>query len=254
MVHHHHGDWTAGPGKFALYTHPRTAQFDVHGSEMTFHSDVSISANTASARIWHQNNLYDNCTVTFDCDGALPNLVWNRYHDCDIQVAPLARSPVDIRMSELVNTNCDSQAFLAPLSLDGCFRSGGSLTGFSSESAAAPQRMLSTTAVTPREPLVGTALTLSSDVPAGSVLLWDIAVSEARPNTSQEPLRYYGDPATLIVLPAIHIFQSSMTVPIPASTSLVNMEFYAQGLSLPFFGQSYLPPVYLPRGERVTIR
>lgn len=254
MVHHHHGDWTAGPGKFALYTHPRTAQFDIHGSEMTFHSDVSIAANTASARVWHQNNHYDACTVTFDCDGALPNLVWNRYDDCDIQVAPLARSPVDIRMSELVNTNCDSQAFLAPLSLDGCYRSGGSLTGFSSESAAAPQRMLSTTAVTPREPLVGAALTLSSDVPAGSVLLWDIAVSEARPNTSQEPLRFYGDPATVTVLPAIHIFQSSMTVPIPTSSSLVNMEFYAQGISLPFFGQGYLPTVYLPRGERVTIR
>ena len=157
-------------------------------------------------------------------------------------------------MSELVNTNCDSQAFLAPLSLDGCYRSGGSLTGFSSESAAAPQRMLSTTAVTPREPLVGAALTLSSDVPAGSVLLWDIAVSEARPNTSQEPLRFYGDPATVTVLPAIHIFQSSMTVPIPTSSSLVNMEFYAQGISLPFFGQGYLPTVYLPRGERVTIR
>jgi len=254
MVHHHHGDWTAGPGKFALYTHPRTAQFDIHGSEMTFHSDISIAANTASARVWHQNNHYDNCTITFDCDGALPNLVWNRYDDCDIQVTALARSPVDIRMSELVNTNCDSQAFLAPLSLDGCYRSGGTLTGFSSENAAAPQRMLSTTEVTPKEPLAGSALTLSSDVPAGSVLLWDIAMSEARPNTSQEPVRFYGDPATVIVLPAIHIFQSSMTVPIPATPTLMNMEFYAQGVAIPFFGQSYLPPVYLPRGERVTVR
>ncbi|MGC6486808.1 MAG: hypothetical protein ACON4Z_04125 [Planctomycetota bacterium] len=254
MVHHHHGDWTAGPGKFALYTHPRTAQFDVHGSEMTFHGDISIAANTASARVWHQNNHYDSATITFDCDGALPNLVWNRYDNCDIQVAALARSPVDIRMSELVNTDCDSQAFLAPLSLDGCFRSGGALTGFVSENAPAPQRMLATTAVSPREPLVGTSLTLASDVPAGSLLLWDIAMSEARPNTSQEPVRYYGDPATVIVLPAIHIFQSTMTVPIPPSTSLMNMEFYAQGVAIPFFGQGYLPPVYLPRGERVTIR
>jgi len=114
--------------------------------------------------------------------------------------------------------------------------------------------MLSTTEVTPKEPLAGSALTLSSDVPAGSVLLWDIAMSEARPNTSQEPVRFYGDPATVIVLPAIHIFQSSMTVPIPATPTLMNMEFYAQGVAIPFFGQSYLPPVYLPRGERVTVR
>lgn len=254
MVHHHHGDWTAGPGKYALYTHPRTAQFDIHGSEMTFHSDVSISANTASARIWHQNNHYDNCTVTFDCDGALPNLVWNRYDNCDIQVTPQARSPVDIRMSELVNTDCDSQAFLAPISLDGCYRSGGTLTGFTSENGPAPQRMLASTHVTPSEPQVGGTMTLSADVPQGLLLAWNIAESYARPVTSQEPVRFYGDPATAVVLPAIVFVQSSLTVPIPPNTALINLEFYAQGVAYPFFGQGFIPPLYLPRGERITIR
>lgn len=254
MVHHHHGDWTAGPGKYALYTHPRTAQFDVHGSEMTFHSDVYISANTATARVWHQNNHYDNCTITFDCDGALPNLVWNRYDNCSIQVPSLARSPVDLRSCELVNTDCDSQSFLAPLDLDGCYRSGGNLTGFATEQNAAPQTFLATTEVTPKEPQLGGTVTFNAEVPAGFAMAWDVADSYARPNTSQEPVRFYGDPATAIVLPAIVIFQSSLTVPIPNTTSLMNLEFYVQGVAFPLFGQSYSPPFYLPRGERITLR
>lgn len=254
MIHHHHGDWTAGPGKYALYTHPRTAQFDVHGSEMSFHSDIYISANTASARIWHQNNRYENLSITFDCDGSLPNLVWNRYESCTIDVMPLARSPVDIRMSELVNTDCDSAAFLAPISLDGCYRSGGSLSGFASENTPAPQRMLSTTEVSPREPAVGSAITLSADAPPGVMLSWVLADSYARPNTSQEPVRFYGDPATAIVLPALVLFQSTLTVPIPPSSSLINLEFYAQGVAVPLFGQPFFPEYHLPRGERITLR
>ncbi len=254
MVHHHHGDWTSGPGKYTLYTHPRTAQFDVHGSEMELHGDVYIAANTASARVWHQNNFYDHCTVTFDCDGALPNLVWNRYDTCDIEVLPLARSPVDLRSCELLDTDCSSAAFLAPLELNGCYRSAGSLNGFATEQTPAPQPFLPTTEVTPREPQVGGTMTLAADVPFGVALAWDVAVAYARPVTSQEPVRFYGDPATAVILPALVLFQSSMQVPIPSTAALVGLEFYAQGIAFPLFGQAYMPPFYLPRGERITLR
>ncbi|MCK5943720.1 MAG: hypothetical protein KAI24_17180 [Planctomycetes bacterium] len=254
MIHHHHGDWTAGPGKYALYTHPRTAQFDVHGSEMTFHSDVYIAANTATARVWHQNNNYLNCAITLDCDGALPNLVWNRYDGCTITVPPLARSPVDLRACELFNTDCDSQSFLAPIDLDGCYRTGGALTGFATEQNAAPQAFLGTTSVTPREPQVGTSVTLAADLPFGVALAWDFVPAYQRPNTSQEPVRFYGDPALAVVLPAIVIFQSSLSVPIPNSPNLINLEFYVQGVAFPLLGQSYVPAYHLPRGERITLR
>ena len=254
MIHHHHGDWTAGPGKYALFTHPRTAQFDIHGSEMTFHSDIWIGANSASARVWHQNNHYDDLTVTFDCDGALPNLVWNRYDDCVVEVTPAARSPVDIRMSELVDTDCSSLAFLAPLKLSGCYRSGGSLTGFATEVLAAPQKMLPTTDVSPKQPLVGGDVNLAANSPPGVLMAWVFADSFSRPNTSQEPVRYYGDPTTAIVLPVVVAYQSLLTVPIPAVSSLVGLEFYAQGVAFPMFGQSFLPSYYLPRGERITLR
>ena len=46
----------------------------------------------------------------------------------------------------------------------------------------------------------------------------------------------------------------SLNVPIPSSTSLIDLEFYVQGVAFPLFGQSYAPPFYLPRGERITIR
>ena len=62
------------------------------------------------------------------------------------------------------------------------------------------------------------------------------------------------DPATAVILPALVLFQSSMQVPIPSTAALVGLEFYAQGIAFPLFGQAYMPPFYLPRGERITLR
>jgi hypothetical protein len=255
MIHHHHGDWVAGAGKKCLWTYPRSAQFDVHGSEMIFDGDLIIAGGTTSPRFWHQNNHYKNCAITFDVDGALPNLLWNIYDNCSITVPPLARSPVVIRDSHMSNTNIDSQSFLAPVSVSGSHRVGGALTGFVTETAPAPSLFLGTTEVTPRDPQVGANLTLSTDLPSGISLFWDIATSLSRPVTSQEPVRFYGDPATVIILPAIAIFQSTLTIPIPNTASLIGLEFYVQGISVA--GPSMMPhaPVYhLPRGGRINLR
>lgn len=254
MVHHHHGDWKAGAGDRVLYLHPRTAQFDVHGSEMVFDGDILIAGGSTSPRFWHQNNDYKNCTITFDVEGALPNLVWNRYENCTIEVPPLARSPVVIRDSHFENTSLDSQSFLAPITADGCFRSGGTLTGFASETSAAPSRFLGTTEVTPVDPQVGGSLTLSTDLPHGISLFWDIATSYERPFTSQEPVRFYGDPSTVVILPAVAIYQSSVTVPIPSNPGLIGLEFYAQGIAVPWLPMPYAPAYHLPRGDRIRPR
>ena len=254
MVHHHHSDFMAGAGQKAFWCYPRTAQFDIHGSEMVFDGDVSIAANLTSPRIWQQNNRYHGGTVTIDVDGSLPNLLWNHYENCALVVPAAARSPVALRSCELVNTTVNSAAFLAPVTLQGCMRSGGSLSGFASEQTPAPAMFLGTTEVTPADPQIGTGLTLSTDLPFGIGLIWDIAISYPRPNTTLEPVRFYGDPATVIVLPALVLFQSSMTVPIPNSTSLVGEEFYVQGISLPLLGQAHVPAYHLPRGQLVTPR
>ena len=256
MIHHHHGDWVAGAGKKCLWTHPRSAQFDVHGSEMVFDGDLIIAGGTTSPRFWHQNNQYTNCSITFDIDGALPNLLWNNYDNCSITVPPLARSPVVIRDSHMSNTNIDSQSFLAPISVSGCYRVGGALNGFVSESTPAPSLFLGTTEVTPQDPQVGTSLTLSADLPSGIILFWDIATSYSRPVTSQEPVRFYGDPATAVILPAVAIYQSTLTIPIPNAAGLIGLEFYAQGIAvpLPWIAMPHAPTYHLPRGGRLNLR
>ena len=254
MVHHHHSDFVAGPGQKAFWVWPRTAQFDIHGSEMRFHGDVVITGNLASPRIWQQNNTYENGTVTIDVDGALPNLLWNHYDGCTIDVPATARSPVVVRSSQLVTTDVNGASFLAPVTLQGCWRSGGNVTGFATETNAAPSRFLGTTTVDPAEPQVGTSIQLSTDLPYGIALVWDIAPSFARPTTTLEPVRFYGDPTAVIVLPAIVLFQSTMTVPIPNIAALAGLEFYAQGISLPLLGQPWAPIYHLPRGQLLLLQ
>ena len=254
MVHHHHGNWVAGPGSKVLWTHPRTAQFDVHGSEMVFDGDIMLGGGTTSPRFWHQNNIYKNSNITFDVDGSLPNLVWNKYENCSIVATPLARSPVVIKSSELVTTDADSQSFLAPITMQGCYRSGGTLSGFATESTVAPTRFLGTTEVTPNEPQVGTNIQLSADLPPGIMMVWDIAESYARPTTTAEPVRFYASIANVIALPAIVIYQSTITLPIPNMPGLIGLEFYAQGIALPWQNMPYAPDIHFPRGGRLYMR
>lgn len=254
MVHHHHGDWVAGPNDYCLRTHPRTAQFDVHGSEMSFDGDILMAGGTTSPRFWHQNNEYKNGTITFDIEGALPNLVWNRYENCSIVVPQLARSPVVIKDSQLIGTDIDSQSFLAPANLSGCYRSGSPLSGFVNESDSAPVPFLGSTEVAPREPHVGDPLHLSADLPSGISMVWDIAESYSRPTTSTEPIRLYGDPSMAVLLPIVVIFQSTITVPIPNTPALAGQEFYAQGIALPWLNMPHAPAYQLPRGGRIYIQ
>ena len=105
---------------------------------MRFVGDVEVSGNPFTQRVWQQNNDYENGTVSYDVDGALPNLLWNRYTNCTLVVPPTALSPVIVRQSEFYNTQIDGQSVFASLTLNGCYRSGGGLTGQSSENAPAP--------------------------------------------------------------------------------------------------------------------
>ncbi len=254
MVHHHHSDFVAGPGQRAFYVHPRTAQFDVHGSEMVFDGDVVITGNLTSPRFWQQNNRYQNGTVTIDVDGALPNLLWNRFANCSLVVPASARSPVVVRSCELANTPVSSASFLAPVTLQGCFRTASSFTGFASEQVPAPNAFLGSTTIGPATPSVGTNLVLTADLPFGIGLVWAIANSEARPVTTQEPVRFYGDPASAVFLPVQVVFQSTLTVPIPNVPSLAGLEFYGQGIAIPLLGQSHVPPYHLPRGNLILLQ
>ncbi len=254
MVHHHHGDFVAGPGGKALWTHPRTALFDVHGSEMEFDGDVLVAGNSFSPRFWQQNNVYRNGTVTYDVDGALPNLLWNTYENCQIVVPASARSPVSIRQSELVGTTVDCQSLFATTTVTGSWRQGGAVTGLASETAVAPARFLGTARVASEEPQIGTSVRLSMDLPYGIGGIWDFALSYPRPTTTAEPVRFYGDPATVIVLPGMVVFSSQIDVPLPYNTALIGLELYVQPIAVPLLGQGWVPAYHLPRGSLLRPR
>ncbi|MSR39844.1 MAG: hypothetical protein EXS02_13525 [Planctomycetes bacterium] len=251
MVHHHHSDFVAAPGAKAFYIHPRTAMFDVHGSEMTMEGDVVVMGNTFSPRCWGQNNTYKNGTVTYDVDGALPNLLWNRYENCSFVVPSAARSPVTVRSSDFNNSTVNGQSLFAPITLLGCYRSGGSVTGQATEVTPAPAQFLGTTTVSPTEPQIGAKVHLTTSLPLGIGVIWDFAFSLMRPVTTSEPIRCYGDPATLIALPVMAVFQSQIDVTLPYSAALVGLELYVQAIALPLLGQLYAPSYYLPRGSLI---
>ncbi|MCR9248309.1 MAG: hypothetical protein NXI31_25045 [bacterium] len=254
MVHHHTSDWIAGAGKKAFWVRPRTALFDIHGSEMVFDGDVDVAGNPFTQRVWQQNNDYKNGIVRYDVEGALPNLLWNRYTNCTFIVPPTATSPVTVRQSEFVNTNIDGQSAFASVTLDGSYRSGGTLTGNVNENNVAPGIMLGDTTISPLDPQIGSTINLSSDLPPGVGLFWIFALSYSRPTTTIEPVRFYGNPLSAVVLPGMSIYQSTTSVPLPNTPALADVEMYVQGATIPLFGQTWMPEYHLPRGEVVQAR
>ncbi|MCA8954227.1 MAG: hypothetical protein KDE27_32260 [Planctomycetes bacterium] len=254
MIHHHTSDWVAGAGMHAFWVHPRTALFDVHGSEMRFVGDVEVAGNPFTQRVWQQNNDYSNGTVSYDVDGALPNLLWNRYHNCSLVVPSSASSPVVVRQSEFTNTTVNGQSAFAGITLDDCYRSGGAVMGNSNETSPAPRVFLGTTTIAPLDPQIGSSIDLTADLPQGVGMIWIAGFAYARPTTTIEPVRFYGDPSTAVVFPGIAFYHTTTSVPIPSLTELVGLEFYFQGVSVPLPAYSWMPAYHLPRGELVRPR
>ena len=85
-------------------------------------------------------------------------------------------------------------------------------------------------------------------------MIWDFATSFERPMTSTEPVRFYGDPASVVVLPVIVINQSTLLVSIPNNPALMGFEFYVQGISVPWQAMPHAPAYHLPRGGLVQLR
>lgn len=254
IVHHHHSKFTAGAGRKALWCYPRSGEFDVHGSEMEFRGDVSVAANLFTQRIWMQNNVHFGGTFTMDTGGSLPNLLWNRFEGTTVVVPATATTQVRLRSCEFWNAGVNGQALAAPVTLDGCYASGSTMTGQVSAQNAATVPFLGRTTVTPANPQVGTTLSLGTDLPFGVGLVWDFAIAMPRPVTTREPVRIYGDLATVMVLPGFSVFQSTTNVPIPANPNLIGLEFYVQGVQVPIVANSPAPAYYLPTGSLVRLR
>lgn len=253
MVHHHHSK-LAAPAGMALRAAPRTALFDLHGSENVFTGGVVLSGNLFTQRIWHQNNTYRQSIVVIDNDGAQPNLLWNVFDGGSVTVPVNARTPARFRGCEFRGVNVLGTSSFAPITLDGCFRTGGSTTGMVSQVAPAPSAFLGSATVTPESPMIGSSVALQAVMPYGVGAIWDLAVAEPRPATAVEPYRFYGDLGTVVVLPGLVVFQSRIDVPVPNNALLIGLEFYAQPVAVPLLSQPHVPPVQLPIGGLIRPR
>lgn len=248
MVHHHHSRIAAPAGYQAMMVGPKTALLDFHGSEVSFEGDVSIAANLFTQRVWQQNNSYQNGTITIDVDGSLPNLLWNRFDNCQIVVPSAARSAVRLRSSELVASQVLGQSVLAPITLEGCYSNGSTFAGQATATNPAPSRFLAVCSVSPTEVPIGSSFDLVTDAPPSVGVFWVATLGIDQPNTTQEPFRFYGDPATAQIL-ALSFGLTTSSLQMPNDPAFVGVEIYMAPLSFSALG--YGPEIHMPAGGRV---
>ena len=245
MIHHHHSTIAAGVGQKALVCGPKSALFDVHGSEVEFVGDVLVRCNLFTQRVWQQNNVYRNSVVTFDCDGSLPNVAQNHYDNCQIVVPSTARSALRLRSCEMVNGSVAGQSLFAPVSMQDCWRNGATASGFVSETLPAAGRFLSQVSVSPTHVDLGGTFDLVSDAPQDVFLFWVMALGVEQPNTTEEPFRYYGEKLGAETI-WLTFGQTTVTMAMPNDPAFLSYEFYFAAATWSQLG--YGPEVTLPRG------
>lgn len=250
VIHHHHlllrGG--AGPTDHALITWPRTARFDVHGSENVVDGNVTILANRSSRRIWQQNTRYTNGTFTLDNEGTAPELQWNVFESVPLVIPATSRTPFTVKACEFVRSPIAGNSTLGALTLDGCYLGSSPLSGSVTNNNQAPGRWLGRSRVVPAHVNLGQPVYLSLDLQPGIAAVWLLGDSMARPQTTNYPFRYYLDLNAMLVLPGVYTLMDTVTLMVPNVASLRGAEFYAQPVTVPTAGQSYVPAFLLPPG------
>ncbi len=82
--------------------------------------------------------------------------------------------------------------------------------------------------------------------------VWHFGLADTQPLLTEEPWRFYALRQTLVHLPGVSIFRTTLRLPIPVMRSIAGMEFYAQPVTVPFLGQAHVPAMNLPRGAYLT--
>lgn len=253
VLEQHHCDYQAAPGFKAFHVHPRTARFAVNGSEMTLLGDIAINADRNSPGIrWHNSRFRDG-RITFDVEGAPPDLLWNKITNCTVETLAGNRSPVVFVQSELHQTQVIGGSLIGTISLNGCFRRGGSVQGSASESNSAASAWIGDASVSTEWVRLGTPLILDSTLPLGMAGVWLIGLSASRPLLATFPYRFYFEPTPTVVLRGVLIGTSRLSLPIPNQTALFGYEYYAQMFTTPISGQTHVPAVNLPIGATFRV-
>ncbi len=255
VFHHHHARFAAPKGKNAFRVHPATGWFDLHGSEMVFEGDVSIHAGRLTRQIWSHNNVFNNCTIQVDNAGVAPDMLWNRYQGCRIDVLPTNTRAFSIYASEFYNTTLVGQSTSGSLSLVDAYMSETTTSGAVSVTSTVPAPWQGTTSVSDSLPRIGSNVVLASFLPPNMDLLWTVGLSLARPTTTTDPYRFYMDVSSLLIISSpVGSGLRLIPVTIPNDTALAGIEVYLQGASYPTGALKYAPLLYLPTGSRLTPR
>jgi hypothetical protein len=252
MFHHHHADFAAPADKKVLRTWPKEGRFDLHGSEMTFDGNIEIAGNRLTRRLWSWNNTYRNGTVVYDNDGVPPDLVWNKFENCTITAVDTNRTAFTLESCELYNTTVNGISRSGVITLHNCFMPSGSVQGNVTVNTPAPANWLARTWVTDPEPQIGTFVELQAAIPLRMAAAWHLSCTDPRPVTTNVPFRFYFDTTMVIAIPGLYTFNSIVRLPLPADAAIAGTDFYFQAAVIPVGGQSYVPPLSLPRGARVV--
>jgi hypothetical protein len=250
IFHHHHLVARGGPdtADHVLSIGPRTARFDLHGSENIMEGNVTIAAGTTTRRLWVHNNVFRNGTLTFDNAGVPPELLWNIFESFPVNVLAGNRTPVPFDQCELVRSPVNGASTFGSVTLRGCFLGSSPTSGSVTVTGAAPSRWIGQAAVVPGDPPAGGFVDFVIDYQPGMGAVWMLSTSEERPSTTNFPFRFYLKLNPLIFVPGLYTLNDRVRLPIPNDATLVGAELYAQPINLPLQGQSWVPGPTLPRG------
>ncbi len=254
LFHHHHSDIRPGQGRRAMYLWPQDTRFDWHGSENVVYGDIEISAGRLNRRLWAWNSVFRDGTFTMSNTGTRPSMRWNRFENCTIRAAATNSSLFAMSSSEFVGCTLDGQSAFGAINLENCWLDQTASTGTVQISSPAPTRWLANSSTTTPEPLIGTHIDLTLDLPPGMAGVWHIGLAEPDPLLTEEPWRFYMQTPTLLPLPGVFVGYTTLRLPLPNVRSIANYRFYAQPVTVPFLGQTHVPAFNLPRGVHITPR
>jgi hypothetical protein len=262
ILHHHHLVVRAGPGSadYALVTSPRTARFDIHGTENRMDGNVLIQGNLSSRRLYLHNNRYANGTFTVDWAGVPPekNIHWDTFTSMPVVIATGSRTPVTFEACDFVRSPITGNATLGVATLLECFLASSPIAGNVTNTNPIPAQWIGGSTVSPIDPPLGGFVDFQVDLHPGTAVFWMLNTSRSRPRTTNDPFRFYlagfelNEPAPFW-LPGIYVLRDRLRIPVPNDPALRGLELYGQPVLVGTMQQPYIPPFSLPIGGRFVI-
>jgi len=251
----HHSDIRGGgsASDYALRTQPSSGRFDVTIGEVQCNGNVQLAVGKFSSKLRVHNSHFENGNFDLETTGAVADLQWDAFESAPVTVGANTTKAVNIVQSEFVRSPVmDMTSGMTSLLM--CYLGASSVGGNVVNQSPAPSRWIGRTSVLPPDPPIGGVVDFALDLEPGTAAVWIIGLADPNPNTTFTPLRFYFDLTAMVVLPGQYRLQDRLRFTIPNNPTLIGAAFDGQAAMFATQGQSYVPPVTLPRGGRFVIR